>query len=114
VSRPLCRHCHERGTNRPRGLCWRCYYLPGMRKLYPSQSRYANHNDDFNGGYALPPDPITDLPGTAATLAALAERVRLRVALRHPQDATLEGRVAPPEIQAGAGRNARTRKRKGV
>ena len=32
-----CRHCHERKVCRPRGLCWRCYYAPGVRDQYPPQ-----------------------------------------------------------------------------
>jgi hypothetical protein len=38
---PLCRHCGRRRPNRPLGLCWGCYYTPGMRALYPSTSKYA-------------------------------------------------------------------------
>jgi hypothetical protein len=40
--RPLCRHCHKHAVNRPRGLCWPCWYIPGVRALYPSTSKYAN------------------------------------------------------------------------
>lgn len=37
----LCRHCVKNRVLRPRGLCWRCYYRPGVRDLYPSTSKYA-------------------------------------------------------------------------
>lgn len=37
----LCRHCNQGKPVRPRGLCWRCYYRPGVRDLYPSTSKYA-------------------------------------------------------------------------
>lgn len=39
----LCRHCNCRKVNRPRGLCWHCYYTPGVRALYPSTNKYAPH-----------------------------------------------------------------------
>lgn len=37
----MCRHCGQRKANRPRGLCWRCYYAPGVKALYPSTSKHA-------------------------------------------------------------------------
>lgn len=30
----LCRHCARAKVNRPLGLCWRCYYTPGLREHY--------------------------------------------------------------------------------
>ena len=54
--RPLiCRHCRRSGVNRPRGLCWTCYYTPGVRELYPSGSKYARRGvGNFCG---TPPPP---------------------------------------------------------
>ena len=44
-----CRHCHRVESNRPRGLCWSCYYTPGVRGQYPSTSKYARRGvSDFN------------------------------------------------------------------
>ncbi len=40
MGRPLCRHCQKSHVNRPLGLCWHCYYCPGVRALYPSTSKY--------------------------------------------------------------------------
>ena len=37
----LCRHCNRRPSNRPRGLCWTCYYTPGLRDQYPSTSKFG-------------------------------------------------------------------------
>ena len=31
---PICRHCTKSKVNRPRGLCWSCYYTPGVKDLY--------------------------------------------------------------------------------
>ena len=33
--KPLCRHCQKKPANRGRGLCWACYYTPGVKELYP-------------------------------------------------------------------------------
>jgi hypothetical protein len=40
VPRPICRHCRKRPVNRPCGLCWGCYYAPGVKELYPSTSKF--------------------------------------------------------------------------
>ena len=48
-----CRHCSKSKVNRPRGLCWSCYYTPGVKELYPSTSKYARRgvgNFTGNGG----------------------------------------------------------------
>jgi hypothetical protein len=29
--RAVCRWCCQRNVNRPQGLCWQCYYTPGVR-----------------------------------------------------------------------------------
>lgn len=36
-----CRHCRAGKVNRPRGLCWNCYYTPGVKALYPVTSKFA-------------------------------------------------------------------------
>lgn len=38
--KPMCKHCQARVVNRPRGLCWPCYYDLGIRNLYPSDTKY--------------------------------------------------------------------------
>ena len=94
----LCRHCQKVKSNRPRGLCWSCYYTPGVREQYPSTSKFAQRGiDDFNGPTSLPFAPTSALPGTPEKLAVLAERARLKQALWHPLDATLEDAALPSE-----------------
>lgn len=44
----LCRHCQKVKPNRPRGLCWTCYYTPGVLERYPSTSKYACGNGGAN------------------------------------------------------------------
>ena len=84
----LCRHCGRVRPSRPRGLCWSCYYTPGVRDQYPSTSKFARRGlEDFNGRVPLPPFPTTAMPGTPDKVAVLEERARMRVALWHPLDA---------------------------
>lgn len=63
----VCVHCRKGTVNRPRGLCWTCYYAPGVRDLHPSTSKHAPHCPS-NG------------PGREPTMAELdamvAEQVR--------------------------------------
>jgi hypothetical protein len=90
----MCRHCQKVKSNRPRGLCWSCYYTPGIREQYPSTSKFARRGvHDFNGRAALPPLPTNALPGTPEKLAVLEERARLRQSLWHPDDAVMDRRL---------------------
>ena len=86
----LCRNCGKVRSNRPRGLCWSCYYTPGMRDRYPSTSKFARRGVmDFNGLARLP-EPTCALPGTPEKVAVLEERARRGLSLWHPLDADLE------------------------
>lgn len=87
----LCRHCQRVQANRPRGLCWSCYYKPGVRELYPSTSKFARRGvGDFTGQSRLPLQPTDALPGSPEKVAVLEERARLRVSLWHPNDAPMD------------------------
>jgi hypothetical protein len=86
----VCRHCGHPRVNRPRGLCWSCYYKPGLRDLYPSTSKFSVRGPgDFNGRVALPAVPTSAAPGSAEKIAVMQERVRKRQSLWHPLDARL-------------------------
>jgi hypothetical protein len=86
-----CRHCKRVESNRPRGLCWSCYYTAGVRELYPSTSKFARRGlADFNGGIALPSVPTDASPGSPEKVAILEARARQGVALWHPQDAPMD------------------------
>jgi hypothetical protein len=86
----ICRHCQKVRSNRPRGLCWSCYYRPGVREQYPSTSKYARRGvGDFNGQTGLAAKPTEALPGSEAKVEILAERARLGLSLWHPHDARL-------------------------
>jgi len=87
----LCRHCHRVEANRPRGLCWSCYYTPGLRELYPSTSKFGQRGlDDFYGEAALPPLPTRAAPGSPEKVAVLEQRAMNRQALWHPDDGPVE------------------------
>jgi hypothetical protein len=83
----VCRHCHRVPANRPRGLCWSCYYTPGLRDLYPSTSKFGRRGpDDFCGEAPLPPLPTGAIPGSPEKVAILQQRASLRQSLWHPHD----------------------------
>lgn len=90
----ICRHCQQSKVNRPRGLCWSCYYRPGVRDQYPSTSKYARRGvANFFGAAPLPARATPAPPGSAEKLAVLEERARLKQDLWHPED----GLVQPSE-----------------
>ena len=93
-----CRHCGRAKVNRPRGLCWSCYYTHGVRDRYPSTSKFARRGlGIFNGNTVQPPVPTTAPPGTPEKMAVLEMRIRHRQALWHPLDATHAGDPRPME-----------------
>jgi len=92
----VCRHCSKCKVNRPRGLCWSCYYTPGVKELYPSTSKYARRGvGNFTGNAPLPESPTTAPPGSPEKLAVLEQRAKLKQALFHPADARFEGDSRP-------------------
>jgi hypothetical protein len=87
-----CRHCHFGPVSRPRGLCWHCYYSPGVRDRYPSTSRYGNRGiGNFNGQTPLPSTATDAPPGSAEKVEVLMQRAAHRQSLWHPDDADLSG-----------------------
>jgi hypothetical protein len=80
----VCRHCCRNKPNRPRGLCWTCYYTPGVRGLF--ERRSPRGLDDFVGEGHMP-EPTTAKPGTPEKVAVLAARAEAGQRLWHPDDA---------------------------
>jgi hypothetical protein len=102
----VCQHCHTAKVTRPRGLCWTCYYTPGLKDRYPSESKYAHRGvGNFCGNAPTPFVPTTAAPGTRAKLAVMETRARLNQALWHPLDARYPGDPLPlqalQQLQAG-------------
>ena len=95
----MCVYCGIRKCNRSRGLCWTCYYAPGVRDKVPSTSKYAHRGTgNFSGAAPLPPVPTTAPPGTAEKLLVLEQRAKASRQLFHPADARLEGDPRPLEF----------------
>jgi hypothetical protein len=75
-------------VNRPRGLCWTCYYTAGVKELYPPTSKYARRGV-ANFHHAAPmPEPTAAPPGTPEKVAVLAARAERGETMFHPDDAT--------------------------
>ena len=104
-----CRHCSKSKVNRPRGLCWSCYYTPGVKELYPSTSKYARRGvGNFTGNAPLPPVPTTAAPGTPEKLAVLEQRAKHEAGDLPPGRRPLRGRPAADRVPAVANRRERT------
>jgi hypothetical protein len=91
----LCRHCQTHPASRSRGLCWTCYYTPGVRQRYPSTSKFG-HWADNHGRAIVPCRPTAAQPGTPEKVAVLARRAALHQELWHRLDGL------PLERQGGA------------
>jgi hypothetical protein len=84
----VCRHCHKNRVARPRGLCQKCFYAPGVRDLYPlSGSKFARRGHGCEPTGRLADEPTTHKPGTAEKAAVLQARAAAGVSLFHPHDA---------------------------
>ena len=88
-----CRHCNHTPANKPRGLCWHCYYIaPGVRDLYPRHPRLSARDfcDNDYQGFDLPAETTLEPPGSPGKIAAMTARAEVGVNLFHPQDAGME------------------------
>ncbi len=91
-----CRHCHRSKSSRPRGLCWACYYTPGIREHYPSESPFARRGiGNFNGIAPAADYPTDAYPGSEAKIRILIERAGRQQSLFHPLDSI---RLAPDVV----------------
>src|SRR5260221_14756419 len=68
----LCRHCGKCVVSRPRGLCWACFYEPGIRELYPPTSKYARQGLNYSYDEVRPSRmPTRAEPGSPQKVAVL-------------------------------------------
>ena len=84
----MCKHCRTHKANRPRGLCWTCYYTPVIRARYDWRNVGGSGNRGIsNGNFDPPPcpEPTSVMPGPAK-VAILAARAEAGVSLWHPRD----------------------------
>lgn len=92
-TKKLCIHCNRRNVNRPRGLCWSCWYTPSVLALYPTTSKYGSrgHGLRIVGHQSTDlPTVLTDAePGTPEKIAVLESRAEQGIALFHPDEPDL-------------------------
>lgn len=89
MNRPLCIHCELRKPNSTRGLCRACTDTPGVREMYPCQSKKAHlHRNGLGitGTSKLPRRPTKAPVGSTAKMKVMQERASAGVSLFHPRD----------------------------
>jgi hypothetical protein len=84
-----CRNCWQQRLLRPKGLCWKCYFTPGVRALYTPVSPRGNRFHDAQAEGAVPDEATQALPRSEAKLAELARRVQMRQALHCSGDSVI-------------------------
>lgn len=85
----LCRHCRKRKANRPRWLCWSCYYRPEVCNRYKPKCP-TSADPAGNPGVRLPDDPTDTLPGSKERVAVLMQRAERGESLHHPLDRRID------------------------
>jgi hypothetical protein len=117
---PPCRHCKLFPGPRPRGLCDTCYrgcarglyargsLNPATAKFCPSYETTGNQPDmeippGLDASTLFPELPTTFRPGTAEKLYLMFLRVKLRLPIHRPGDATNRGRCVDPRFELGGG-----------
>lgn len=76
-----CRHCGQRKRNRPRGLCYVCYYAPGIRDLYKAWGKLRR---EYQG--SAEPAPTKARPGSFEKVLVLEARAAMGLSLWSPLD----------------------------
>lgn len=82
-----CRHCHANKINRPRGLCWTCYYRREVHDQYGPVDKYGAIGIRDQYGPAPLPVPTNTLPGTPERQAVYQARADRKESIFHPNDA---------------------------
>ena len=89
----ICRHCHVASVSRPRGLCWSCYYTPGVRGLYPSTSPSGYRSSvGFGPLSTVTPTPTDAEPGSEEKILVLIDRAARKQPLHVAGDARVDTR----------------------
>lgn len=61
--RRICRHCRKCAVTRPRGLCWVCYYTPGVKDAYEAvQAKRSGLAGRFDQNQGLSDEEILAMP----------------------------------------------------
>jgi hypothetical protein len=103
MNKPLCR-CGAnpaRPVNRLRGLCWICYYTPGLREQFASTSKFARGSPVKDSHrQRLEPTPTGTLPRTESKFAELARRAAAGLSLFSSADAVIGDETVVPRQQS--------------
>jgi hypothetical protein len=91
-----CRHCLTGRVTKYWGLCWTCYYTPGVRKLYGEQKVGLGITPMSR---SLPLSPTSAPPGSEEKILVLSQRAQEESLLWHPEDFGMRKRK-PDGIQA--------------
>jgi hypothetical protein len=109
MDKPVCRNCSNpaHAVNRPRGLCWRCFYTPGVKEAFGYFARTGSVHSvrgalrtptlrvNHNIGRPVAPAPTTAVPGTPEKIEVMRLRAEARYAVLHPADAKYAGDPRP-------------------
>jgi hypothetical protein len=104
----VCVRCKVNKPNRPRGLCWHCYYTPGVRERYGPTTVHGRRGIGHNDSGAKPLDPrggTAHPPGSLGRIAVMEERAELGYAILHPDDAKDYSHADPSEAPRRAQRD---------
>lgn len=83
----LCQHCHKKPVNRPRGLCWTCYYSEARTIYGPmGDGKYTRRGEGVGGFGREIPERTTSRPGTEEKVAILERRMANGMQLWNPED----------------------------
>lgn len=97
-NRIKCRHCQKRKAIRPRGLCWGCYYRPGVRDLYPSTSKFARKGVGQRNSRWGKDAPTEADPGSEEKLLTLERRAAQGLGLFQEGDSL---KINEPDVSRG-------------
>lgn len=84
--RKLCVVCNRSHISRPRGMCWRCYYNPEVKRVM-STSKHARRGVCLgNELLPLPSEPTSAEPGSEEKIMEFCNRASGGFRLHHPDD----------------------------
>lgn len=104
----ICKSCKDplKIVNRPRGLCWRCYYDESIRFNFPpvARSGVASEFAYLDGDQVVPAAfPTNAAPGTEEKIRVMIERLSNLQELFHPDDEQI---LKPIQGIRGAGKTS--------
>lgn len=87
MSESTCRHCGRAKVNRPRGLCWSCYYTHGVRDKYEAETIGPGRGIlSTSAVLPLAPRPCPFPAGSEERIQCYADRAAAGYAIFHPDD----------------------------